>query len=119
MLFRSTDRISPDDKVAMAAKNAYGIEPDLRFWLYFGWIARYLELFTEIRRTRKLVPLLKTPCLVFQSQKDELVAKSSVKYFDSKVVKTVFLQNSCHYYYDEQDYDLLLKEFSKSICEKI
>ena len=59
-LFRTSWRVftgnmKPDDKWSIAAQNAYGIERDPHILRYFGWIPRYLELFSEIRKTRKII----------------------------------------------------------------
>lgn len=108
------DRIAPNDKYALAAKHAYGIENDKRLWLYFGWIPRYMELFSEIKATRKIIPQLNTRTYLYQSRNDEMVALSSLKYLQSSDAVTVnILKNSSHYYYEENDYNYLLKEFKK------
>ncbi|MBQ9993802.1 MAG: alpha/beta fold hydrolase, partial [Clostridia bacterium] len=71
--------IKPDDHMAIAAQRAYGIERDLRFWRYLGWIPRYLELFSEIRRTRRIVDSIRVPGCVYQSKNDEMVSLSACR----------------------------------------
>ena len=56
-----TGNIKPDDKWSLAAQKAYSIERDNHILRYFGWIPRYLELFSEIRKTRKIIGKLLTP----------------------------------------------------------
>ncbi len=110
------NKIQPDDKTALAAKNCYGIEPDKNPFDYIGWIPRFLELFAKIRTVRKMINLLKVPCFVYQSNNDELVSKQSIKYFSNNLTVSVTgLKNSGHYYYDENDFDFLLKEFKKFV----
>ncbi len=43
--------IKPDDEWMLAAQSVYGIGRDMNILHYFGWIPRYLELFSEIRKT--------------------------------------------------------------------
>ncbi|MBQ3074115.1 MAG: alpha/beta fold hydrolase [Ruminococcus sp.] len=110
------DRIRTDDYEALAAKRCYGIEGDKNPFHYIGWIPRYLELFAKIRKTRRVVSLLSTPCMVYLSGKDEMVARSSKKYFENKPnVLINELEKSGHYYYDKGDFDYLLSEFNKML----
>ena len=44
-----------DDRWTLAAKEAYSISDDPNLLHYIAWIPRYLELFREISRTRKIV----------------------------------------------------------------
>lgn len=60
-----TGNIKPDDKWSLAAQNAYSIERDNHILRYFGWIPRYLELFSEIRKTRKIIGKLLTPSHIY------------------------------------------------------
>ncbi len=111
------DRIRPDDYPALAAKAAYGIQNDRRFWRYFGWVPRYLELFAEIRRTRPLIPRLSVPCYVFQSKGDEMVSLSACKAAaQSPQIQVQYLENSGHYYYDKSDFKILLEAFQKILA---
>lgn len=107
-------KIKPDDYVAVAAKNTYGIEKDKRLWLYLGWIPRFLELLSEIRKTRKIITDLSVPCFAYQSKKDELVALSSCKILKKNTNLHInILEKSSHFYYEESDYGFLLGEFEK------
>ncbi|MBE6787722.1 MAG: hypothetical protein E7537_05185 [Ruminococcaceae bacterium] len=112
------DKISPSDRQALAAKNCYGIEKDKNPFHYIGWIPRFFELFSKIRKTRSMINLINAECAVFQSSKDELVSKRSVKYFaQNPNVSVKWLEKSGHYYYDEGDKNLLLAEFSKMLTQ--
>lgn len=106
------DRIRPDDYEALAAKNCYGIAGDRNPFKYIGWIPRFLELFAKIRRTRRIITLLETSCVVYQSAKDEMVSKRSIKYLkQNSNISLNGLKNSGHYYYEENDWAFLLHEF--------
>lgn len=110
------DRIRTDDYEALAAKRCYGIEGDKNPFHYIGWIPRYLELFAKIRKTRRVVSSLSTPCMVYLSGKDEMVSRNSKKYFENKPnVLINELEKSGHYYYDKGDFDYLLSEFNKML----
>ena len=60
-----TGNIKLDDKWSLAAQKAYSIERDNHILRYFGWIPRYLELFSEIRKTRKIIGKLLTPSHIY------------------------------------------------------
>lgn len=110
------DRIKPGDRVALAAKRCYGIGASKNVFDYFGWIPRYLELFAKIRDVRKILHSLNTPCEVFLSRKDEMVSIRSGRYFSGNTAVTVTeLRHSMHYYYDRNDYAMLLESFGNWI----
>ncbi|MBE6949525.1 MAG: hypothetical protein E7456_06745 [Ruminococcaceae bacterium] len=109
-------KIKPTDHKALAAREAYGIRDDKRFWKYLGWIPRYLELFEEIRNTRRIFAELTVPTFAYQSKKDEMVSMSSCKVLcKSSCTQLHILKTSGHYYYSEKDMTFLTDEFSKLI----
>ncbi len=106
------------DKIAQAALESISVDKDLKIWRFLGWIPRFLELFSEIRKTRRLLPEIKSKTLVFQSKKDELVRKSSLKLLlPHKNIKTTMLESSTHFYYSDKDTELMLSEFAALISE--
>lgn len=108
--------IKDSDKMAQAAQRAYGIKDSKNIFKYLGWIPRYLELFKEIKAVRKLVPLINVPCDVYQSAHDEMVSIKSVNILKTNnKTRAHILNNSSHYYYDDEDYKYLLNEFSNYI----
>ena len=114
------DKINPYDFEALAAKKCYGIDNDKNIFHYIGWIPRFLELFSKIRRTRKIINMLNTPCMVYQSQKDEMVSQKSAKYLKQNSCVTIqTLKYSGHYYYDKLDWAFLMNEFTKIINEEL
>lgn len=107
------DRISPDDKDAIASRDAYGIGPDKNILHYIGWIPRYLELFAKIRKTRRILAAIDKPCRIFQSRWDEMVSIGSLKYLKQIPTASVsLLEGSGHYYYEEKDLQWLMEAFS-------
>ncbi len=116
VLFR---HISPDDLRANGAKDAYGIEPDPRLWKYLRWIPRYVELLNEIYQARKIVQKLSTPCTVYQSKRDELVAYSSVKILKKNPrIKIKTLPESGHFYLTPEEESSILDDF-QDLCNRI
>jgi len=104
------------DAHAQAAKNCCGVEISKNPLLYLGWIPRYLELFSKISRTRKLMGRLSTETCVFQSARDEMVSLSSARYLGvNPGVRVNVLENSSHYYYEKEDYQILLAAFTAFI----
>ena len=110
--------IKPDDKWALAARDAYGIGLDKNLFKYLGWIPRYLELFRKSRQTRPLTDSLEIPCRVYQSDLDELVSLRSLRYLENRPEITLTrLKNSGHYYYDPEDLAFLVQEFDAFLAE--
>ena len=106
------DKIKPDDVVALAAKRCYGIAQDKNPFHYFDWLPRYLELFAKAKETRRKMQLLQTPCVAYQSAKDELVShKSAQRLAKNEKILVVELKNSGHYYYAPDDLAFLLRAF--------
>lgn len=108
--------IKSNDVWSVAAQNAYGIERDTHIFRYLGWLPRYLELFSEIRKTRKIAHKLSIPCQVYLSLKDEMVSPESGKLFEGNPCVTVkYLHSSGHYYYSSRDKQLLCDNFCDMI----
>ncbi len=85
-------------------------------WLftYATWIPRFLELFREIHRTRKLIPRVTVPTQVFQSQGDELVHFSSRHDFEDHpaiICTGLYEPHSGHFGYGSGDLQLLQSRF--------
>ena len=82
---------------------------------YIPWIPRFLELFGEIYRTRKIIPQITVPTQVFQSKHDELVHFSSRHDFENHpvIVSTDLCEeHSGHFGYGENDLKLLRSRFT-------
>ena len=110
------DKIKSDDVVAQAAKRCYGIAQDKNPFHYFGWLPRYLELFAKAKELRRKIRLLQTPCVVYQSAKDELVSNKSAQLLaKNEKISVVELKDSGHYYYAPDDLAFLLREFENFI----
>ncbi len=97
--------MTDNDEVAKAAKEAYGISLDMNPLHYYGWPKRYLELFAEIGRVRRLLAEgIPCPTTVILSCKDEMVSVSSAEIFENvSGVKVIYLPDSHHYYYSPSD----------------
>ena len=109
------NRIAPDDKMGLAAKQACSIQNDWRLWRYFGWIKIYKELFKEIKAVRTMLPVLVTPCFFFQSAKDEMVSLKACDLLKNSGFKIKILENSSHYYYDIDDLNSMLSKVKEII----
>ena len=98
----------------IAAKECYGIRDSKNPLLYIGWLPRFFELFSKIKKTRKIIPYLRTPCVACQSCHDEMVAKKSGRILESNpVISVIELKNSSHYYYEKNDFLLLKEQFTE------
>lgn len=106
------NRISPDDGPALAAKACCGVDPGKNPLLCLGWIPRFLELFSQMRQVRKSIRMLRIPCTVCQSYRDEMVSRKSTAFLrKSPWIHVVELENSGHYYYENSDFSLLKDTF--------
>lgn len=104
------NKVTPQNKELMAAKECYGIGDDKNLLHYLGWVPRFLELFSKIRETRKIIGSVNIPCVACQSLKDEMVSKTAnVILCQNPSISVVELGNSGHYYYAKEDF-LYIKE---------
>ncbi len=109
-------RVSRDDEVAVAYETAHSVTLTKKLWQYIGWIPRYIELFAESVRMRKVIRNLDTPCFVFPSKNDELVSLRTVKYIpENRKIKITVLPNSAHFIYDAEDEKLFIQAFENLI----
>ena len=114
-------KIKPGDEWAQAAISAYGIERDTNIFKYIGWLPRYIELFKEIRRTRKILKVsnLSVPITAYFSPRDEMVSPKSAKLFGTcgaTEIKT--LPSSGHFYYSRDDKKVIESDF-KALVDRI
>lgn len=113
--------IRPEDEWALAAQRAYGMDPDLHILRYLGWIPRYLELFSEIRRTRACLRTasgLTTRCQVYLSCRDEMVSPKSGKLWAGNPYVTVtMLKKSGHFYYSPKAQKKLQEGFRRMVSQ--
>jgi len=113
------DKINPENKEVVAAKECYGIENEKNPFLYLGWIPRFLELFSKIRKTRKIMGDITIPCVACQSSNDEMVSKKARSMLENNsMISVIDLINSGHYYYEEKDIFLMKKIFMEFIYEE-
>lgn len=115
MYFGYTD---PEDERWTAFTQCYGIERDKHVLRYLGWIRRYLELFAKIRKIRKGIPQVKTPCIAYQSALDELVSpKAAVILEKNPDIRVHTLAHSGHFFYEKADEALLERGFLNFIAK--
>ena len=108
--------ISPDDDWMLAAQNAYGVERDSHILRYLSWIPRYVELFSEIRKTRKIAPELTVKSRLYYSARDEMVSIGFGGMFENNACVTVkALDSSGHVYYSPEDLRFLQNEFGDMV----
>ena len=112
------NKIDVDDEVGMAAKKCCGIHHDKNIFKYFGWIPRFLELFSEIKHIRKIADKISAPCSVYLSCKDEMVSLSSQKFLkDNSNFLITQLEKSGHFFYEEHDLEFLKNDFINFISQ--
>lgn len=110
------NKIKDDDVVALALRENYGCSAEKNMLKYLGWIPRFLNLFKLIRRVRKNLYKLETPCWAYQSIPDELVSPRSIKILKRESnIRTVALHYSTHFYYEKRELEALKIRFQAFI----
>ena len=105
-------KIDPENEELMQAVRCYGIAQDKNIFRYLGWVPRFLELFSKISKTRKIVGALSVPCIACQSTGDEMVSVSTSKMLQAnKMISVLELPHSGHYYYEKHDLSVLTDAF--------
>ena len=113
-------KIDPNDEWLLAAQKAYGIGRDMNILHYLGWIPRYLELFSEIRKTRKIIEKIKIPCRAYFSTEDEMVSPKSAEILAKNSSAHIkILDSSGHFYYSPKDLETLRSGFCEMIKETL
>lgn len=98
---------------------ACGMKLTPMLWRYIPWIPRMVELLGECRGVSKLYKELKVPAIAWQSEKDELVSRRSVKVLQScGKVEVHTLPNSTHFYYTEAEREQVVQSFQNA-CKMI
>ena len=101
-----------NDPISLAAIDAIAVKGDFLLWRYLTWIPRFLELFSEIRKTRPLLEKIRINTSFYQSYRDELVLRSAVKYIKEREnIKLNILKDSTHFYYTDADMDFMISNF--------
>ena len=99
---------------AMRGETALELTPKL--WKYIGWAPRMIELLTQCRRTRKILPLLQVPTQTFQSQEDELVSTRSCGDLEHHpFIRNTVLTGSGHFVYGAEDAAFLRAQLRKTL----
>ncbi len=96
--------VSSKNELAAAMQRACGVTPEKRLWRYLPALPRFIELLAKARRMRSLLPLVRTPCTVLLSKKDELVSLRTARCLAGHPPFAVqILKHSGHFYYAPQD----------------
>ncbi len=110
------NKVDPQNGELMAAKACYGIDDDKNPLHYLGWIPRFLELFSKIRKTRSIIGSVKVPCVAYQSSRDEMVSRKSTRMLaENPDISVTELEDSGHYYYAKNDFSFLKEKFIEFI----
>ena len=106
-----------DTSAAQAMRGETALELTPKLWKYLGWAPRMIELLMECSRIRKLLPTLKVPAQVFQSQVVELVSIRSCQDWENHpFMHTTLLTGSGHFIYGVEDAALLRKQLKKVLA---
>ncbi len=107
-----------DPKIRSAMSACGSVTLTKKLWKYLPWIPNLWELLLEARKTKKSLLQLQTKTLVFQSRRDELVARRSAKYLKPcTCVQLCELETSTHFYYSPEDTHLVQQAFLSALRE--
>ena len=102
---------------AAAMVDDCSIDLDDKLHRYVGWAPRFVELLEEIRRVRGLLPRVRIPCMVFQSEKDELVSMDAAEDLKrNRRFDVTVLKNSGHFAYSPEDMALLQEKLAQMLA---
>ena len=111
-------KINAADPWQVATANATSIRPDWRLYRYVSWVPRFLELFREIRLTKKLLPDIKIPAYAVQSMRDEMVSPAASRILEEQSgIHVTRLPESGHFYYSPED-KKTMQELFLSLCKE-
>ena len=100
------------DVAARGCKESYGITDSKNVLKYLGWIPRFGDLFKLIKIVRKNLDKLETPCVAFQSIRDEVVSPKSIEILKNESkMRVESLDKSTHFYYEPNNLEVMKKEF--------
>ena len=105
--------------VYCAMRTACGMKLTPMLWRYLVWIPRMAELLMECRAVSKIYKDLQVPAIAWQSEKDELVARSSIKVLQKcGTVEVHTLPNSTHFYYTQEEREQVVQSLREA-CKAI
>lgn len=107
-----------DPQIRSAMSESGSVTLTKKVWKYLPWIPNLLTLLSEARKTKKSLPRLHAKTIVFQSRRDELVARRSAKFLQNcPCVQLYELEHSTHFYYSPEDTQLVQQTFSNALRE--
>ena len=112
--------IREDDIRAMSAYRCYGIGQSRNLFKYIGWVPRFLELLVQMKRARRDILLLKTPCVAIQADRDDVVSARSAKVLSKNSCITIHhLKKSGHFYYEAEETAFMKSEFQRFVAGSV
>lgn len=96
------------DPLSSAYEAAHSVTLSKNPFLYIGWLPRYLELFQISRKVRSQMSSVSVPCVIFQSEKDELVSARSARHIPAQEnFSSSVLPSARHFVYTPENMDTL------------
>lgn len=106
--------VKTTDQRAIEMRDNTSIHLERNLLKYLTWIPRFLELFAEIARVKRLLPRLTVRCHTFQSKVDELVSIRSCKDLElHPYIHNTVLYESGHFAYRKGDVQLLQRSLAE------
>ena len=105
-----------DHPAEMAIVRAGGTKLTKKLWRYIPWAPHMIALLTDAHRTVKLLPLLQTKTVVYQSKQDEMVSLRSGKILAKyEPITLSTLPDSTHFYYPPEDMKVVCTAFTEAL----
>lgn len=108
-----------DPRIRRAMSVSGSVKLTKKLWKYIPWIPNFMDLLSESRLTKQMLPYLQTKTIVFQSQYDELVSHRSEMFLNQcPCVQLSVLVDSTHFYYTGAEIRLVQQAFIQA-CEEV
>lgn len=107
-----------DHPAEMAILQAGGTKLTRKLWCYIPWLPNMVSLLAEAHRTEKILPMLRTKTIVYQSCKDEMVSLRSGEILKRcPCVSLVTLAHSTHFYYPSEEIKAVCSAFTDALTK--
>lgn len=107
-----------DPRIRRAMSAASGVKLTKKLWKYIPWVPNFWDLLAEARKTKQMLPELRTKAIVFQSEEDELVSRRSEEYLrQCPSAQVTVLVGSTHFYYTGPEIRIVQQAFLEACAE--
>lgn len=109
-----TGKAKKEDRKYLSTMEATSITLSKNPFVYLLWTKNYLSLFAEMKKVRKSLKQHPIKGTCFYSVKDEMVSEKTISYvLKFPEMKIYEMKDSGHFFYEENDRNLIRHEFEE------